>query len=170
MSVSFDIFLFFTVLGSITDIMSRRIPNLMTYGAAALVLIASAFSGPATFAFALLWLVVTIVAGSVIFGRGWIGGGDIKLMAVGASAIGYPNFFIVLLYIAIAGGIVAAAAAARKNTLRQTVYNVAFSAATGNAIVPDATSSRIPYALAICAGSFFYAATESIAPWLRLAH
>jgi len=169
MSMNIEIYLFFTIVGSVTDICSRRIPNVITYGAMALVLIAAADQGPIAFGYAALWLVITIVAGSVVFGKGWIGGGDIKLIAVGAAAVGYPAFLLVLLYIAVAGGILAAGAAARKRRLRETCFSIAVSAATGTSVVPHATSSRIPYALAICAGSFYYAASESIAPWLRLA-
>lgn len=170
MSVSIEIYLFFTLVGSVTDVCSRRIPNLITYGAMALVLLASADRGASAFGLAALWLAITIVAGSVVFGRGWIGGGDIKLMAAGAAAIGFPAFLLVLMYIAVAGGLLAAGAAARKHRLRETFFSVAVSAATGTSVVPHASSSRIPYALAICAGSFYYAASESIAPWLRLAH
>lgn len=170
MSISFDIYLAFTLAGSITDIASRRIPNYLTYSAAALVLLSSASAGLASFSYALLWLVVTIAIGSVIFGIGLIGGGDIKLMAVGAAALGYPTFFIILLYVAVAGGLLAACVAVQQHRLRETLLNIAFSAASGTAVVPRATSNRIPYALAICAGSLYYAASESIAPWLRLVH
>lgn len=169
MPLTLEIYLLFTLIGSVTDIYSRRIPNVITYGAITLVLIASLQHGPAAFGWGVLWLAVTIVAGSVLFSRGWIGGGDIKLMAAGSAAIGYPAFLSVLLYIAVAGGFVAAVAAARKGRFRETVFSVAVSAVTKTAVVPHATSSRIPYALAICAGSFFYAASESIAPWFRLA-
>ncbi len=170
MSYSLIIFLGAALLGSATDLRSRRIPNLITYGAATLVLLVKLFEGPAHLGFAAASLLVTIGVGSIMFGAGWIGGGDIKLIAVGAAAITYPAFLAVLLYIAVAGGVVAIIAATSSRRLSDTFKRVALSAATRTAVVPHPNSARIPYALAICAGAFTYAASESIAPWLRLAH
>jgi len=169
-NVTASIFLIACAIAGYTDIRWRRVPNALTYGAMAIVVAATAPAGIGAVLWSLAAVAATIIVGSVVFGLGYIGGGDIKLLAVGAAAIGFPGFFMVLLYVACAGGAIAAVYALREGRLRTVLTHVTVSAIAQTRVVPAAGSRRIPYALAIGAGAFCYIASESIAPWFRLAH
>jgi len=170
LQLSLWLFLAACVVASYTDVRWRRVPNYLTYGCMASIIALSVPHGLIAFLWTIGAAIAVLVAGSFIFGLGWLGGGDIKLLAAGAAAIGFPSFLVVLLYVSTIGGVIAAVYALREGRLRTTVANIAFSAVAGNSITPAVASRRIPYALAICAGACFYAASESFAPWLRFVH
>jgi prepilin peptidase CpaA len=170
LQLSLWFFLIVCVAASYTDLRWRRVPNLLTYGSIVILVALSATRGLLSLALTLGSAIVVVLAGSLIFGLGWLGGGDIKLLAAGAAAVGFPSFFLVLLYVAAIGGIIGACYALREGRLRTIVSNVALSAVAGTNVTPAAASRRVPYALAICGGACFYAASESFAPWLRFAH
>jgi prepilin peptidase CpaA len=162
------IFLSACLIACVTDSRSRRIPNALTYGAIVVALIFAAFHGPLPFAEAFGAALLTLLIGSVLLALGWFGGGDVKLLAAGAATIGFPSFLLVLAYIALAGGLFAGITACRDGRLRTVITHIIYSFAGKTAIVADPHASRVPYALAICAGTCYYAASESIAPWLQL--
>ena len=168
MTVALSFFLIACLMACVTDSRSRRIPNALTYGALAVALGFAAFRGPLPFAESLGAALLTLAIGSVLLAVGWLGGGDIKLLAAGAATVGFPSFVLVLAYIAIAGGLFAAITAWRDGRLRTVVTHIIFSLAGKTAIVTDPHAGRVPYALAICAGTAYFAASESIAPWLQL--
>ena len=151
-----------------TDLRSRRIPNALTFGAIGIALTFAALRGPLPFAESLGAAALTLIGGSILLALGWLGGGDAKLLAAGAATVGYPSFLVVLAYIAVAGGLFAALTALRDGRLRTVVVHLTQSIAGRTAIVADPAASRVPYAFAICAGTFYYAASESFAPWLQL--
>ncbi len=164
------VFLVSCLIASVTDLRRRRVPNVLTYGTTAVIVALNATHGALWFFSSLGSSVAIILAGSVIFGFGWLGGGDIKLLAAGAAAVGFPNYLLTLLCIASAGGVLGAIYALRERRLAAMLSNVAMSALSGTNVTPAAQSRRVPYALAICAGSFLYAASESYAPWFRFVH
>jgi prepilin peptidase CpaA len=170
LQLSLCIFLAACFIASYTDVRWRRVPNVLTYGCLAAILALSAPRGLIPFGVTAGSAIIVLLVGSFIFGLGWLGGGDIKLLATGAAAIGFPSFLVVLLYVATVGGIIGAVYALRERRLRTIVTSIALSAVGGTAIAPAAASRRVPYALAICAGACFYAASESFAPWLRFVH
>jgi prepilin peptidase CpaA len=124
----------------VTDLKSRRIFNAVTYPALALVVGCVLWLGGVP-------LLLRSLAGAVgcaaplafAMWRGWMGAGDVKLMAlaglVAGAAAGWPLAATVLLYVAVAGGLQAVlwAAAARVRDLPR--------------------PRTIPYALAIAAGT-----------------
>ena len=69
---------------------------------------------------------------------GWIGGGDVKLMAMIGLLMGMPFLLRALVYISLAGGIAAAAVAAYRLLRRMPLRGV-----------------TIPYGTAIVAGTYF---------------
>jgi prepilin peptidase CpaA len=172
MTLQFPLWLFLAacIVASYTDVRWRRVPNVLTYGCMAAVIASSAPRGLIPVVSSVGSAILVLLAGSFIFGLGWLGGGDIKLLAAGAAAIGLPSFLLVLLYVASAGGVIGAVYALREHRLRTIVTNIALCAVAGTNIAPAAASRRVPYALAICAGASLYAASESFAPWLRFVH
>jgi prepilin peptidase CpaA len=147
----------------VTDLTARRVPNVLTLGAAA-----GAFGyflagpgGPA----ALGWSVVGFLAGGLIFLplfalRG-MGGGDVKLLAALGAWVGPVPIVWVALYAALAGGVMAIIVALSRGYLRQAVTNVGslltFWRVSGLGPHPaltidSAASARLPYAVPIAAG------------------
>jgi prepilin peptidase CpaA len=168
MSAALLIFLSACAIACVTDSRSRRIPNALTFAAIGIALAFAATHGLLSFAEALGAVLVTLLIGSVLLALGWLGGGDVTVLAAGAATIGFPSFLIVIAYIAVAGGLFAAITAWRDGRLKSVVTHIVQSIAGRTAIVADPGARRVPYALAICAGTCYYAASESIAPWLQL--
>jgi prepilin peptidase CpaA len=123
-----------------TDLRSRRILNAVTYPALAVVAGCVLWlGGLALLLQAVLGALACAAPLAFAMWRGWMGAGDVKLMAlaglVAAAAAGWPLTVTVLVYVAIAGGMQALvwAAIARARGLER--------------------PRTIPYALAIAAGT-----------------
>lgn len=168
MNSALIIFIAACLIACVTDARTRRIPNALTFAAIGVALVFAALHGPWALVFALGAALLTLVLGSALLSAGWLGGGDIKLLAAGAATIGFPAFVPVLLYIAVAGGAFAAITAARDGRLKTVFTHVVHSLSGKTALITDPNARRVPYALAICAGTCYYAASESFAPWLQL--
>ncbi len=146
-----------------TDLRTRRIPNLVTFGGAALAL-----------AFA---LVEHGLSGLLVSGAGWLtgvgiflpffllggmGAGDLKLVACFGAWLGPEAALWTALYAAVAGGVLAVGVALAAGYLRQALFNVAALLshwrAAGLHPMPDLTlerarGPRLPYALPIALGA-----------------
>jgi prepilin peptidase CpaA len=105
----------------ITDVRTRRIPNILT-GALAGAGFGIAFGGgmvtPAQAALGLLAGLLIMLPGHVI---GATGAGDVKLMAAIGTLVGPGLVLYVFLYTAVAGGLFALAVAARRGILAPTL-------------------------------------------------
>lgn len=124
----------------VTDLRARKILNAVTVPALLLVLAlraAQAAPGARGPALASAALGVLCCAGPLLLAglRGWVGMGDVKLLAVVGAALGFPTALGALLWIAIAGGV-------------QALAQLAFARARG---LPGPRS--VPYACAIAAGA-----------------
>lgn len=156
-----------------TDLTRRRIPNVLTFGLAAAALSGAALSGTAPLVFAAGAYLITLCVGTLPFSRGWIGGGDVKLLAAGAACAGWPGAATFFLFVAVAGGALALAELARTQRLYASLVNLATAAHFGtlrNGVILDTRRSKLPYALAIAAGALLLLASETVAPWLQLVH
>ena len=123
-----------------TDLRERRILNAVTYPALAVVVGCVLWLGGLPLLFqAVLGALACAAPLAFAMWRGWMGAGDVKLMAVAGlvagAAAGWPLAVTVLFYVAIAGGVQALlwAAVARARGLER--------------------PRTIPYALAIAAGT-----------------
>jgi prepilin peptidase CpaA len=85
---------------------------------------------------------------SILFFRGMIGGGDVKLLAAGACWTGWPLAVPFVVYTALAGGILALVMIVIRHTFRN--RNVTSSWLT-SLLDP---SAGIPYGIAIAAGGW----------------
>jgi prepilin peptidase CpaA len=152
------------------DIRTRRIPNLLTFGGAAVALgYALVTGGWAGLGISALgWL-----AGAALFlpffVLGGMGAGDVKLVACLGAWLGPWTAVYVDLYAAIAGGVMALALALGTGYLRKALTNVwlllAHWRVAGIRPLPELTlegarGPRLPYALPIAAGAV-------AAIWLR---
>ena len=151
------------VAACITDVRTRRIPNLLTFGAAAAGLIFHVLAGG--------WQGLALAAGGWAVGlalflplfllRG-MGAGDVKLVAALGAWLGPLQVVWLALFASIAGGVIALFVAISKGHLRAMFRNIAamvlFWYVAGPKPVPDQTlersgSPRLAYAIPIFVGT-----------------
>ena len=170
--------MFFTVIlviacaiAAVTDLATRRVPNVLTFGLAAVAIIGSVQHGLIALPFALIAYSALLLVGSVVYGRGWFGGGDVKLLAAGAICAGWPGALTFFLATGLAGGALALFELARAGRLTTSLSLLASAAASGGfgrGITLDPERRRLPYAIAITVGALTLLASETFAPWLQL--
>jgi len=95
---------------AISDLRTRRIPNPATAAIAALGLFRLTLAGDMITALYTLAATAAVFAATfLLFWRGLLGGGDVKLMAAAALLIGYRDLFSFLFVMSVSGGLVALA-------------------------------------------------------------
>ena len=113
------------LIACVTDLRSRRIPNLLTFGAAGAALIygfsTGGWSGAGSAA--LGWL-IGVVAFIVPFALGGLGAGDVKLLAAIGAWLGPAGAIWVALYTGVAGGVMALVVALAHGYLRRALSNL----------------------------------------------
>ena len=149
------------IVGAFADIKTRRIPNLLTGVLAAIAIAVNIPNGIASIAITALVMMIVFLAGSFTYSLGWFGGGDVKLIAACCGFAGFPGSIELLLYVFIAGGVVCFVESLRQKRLKNVLVG-AYQSAIG--IVP-VSSVKVPYGVAIAAGSCIYAL--STAPLLH---
>lgn len=150
------------IAGCVTDLRFRRIPNVLTFGAAAG---AAGYYVAASGVPGIGWSVAGWLVGGLLFLplfalRG-LGGGDVKLMAALGAWVGPGAVVWLALYAALAGGVFALAVALGRGYTRKLFSNVwsmlMFWRIAGLRTHPvftidSAHAVRLPYALPIAAG------------------
>src|SRR5262245_50208431 len=97
--------------GGAMDLLTMTIPNRVSIALAALFVVLAplaGFTGVAFVQHAGAGALVLLV-GFLMFARGWIGGGDAKLMAAAALWLGFPHLAAFFVQVAILGGVLAVA-------------------------------------------------------------
>ena len=159
-------------VASITDVMTRRVPNWLTGLLAVAALVFNAMHGIVPALISIGVMIAVLLLGSLAFAQGWIGGGDVKLAAAAAGALSYPDCVPFLLYTILGGGVLAIAYALLRGRLKQTFSSVGMlvfpmlHGGAGKATPPRMTS--MPYALAIGLGAVLVLLSQTIAPFLRI--
>ena len=145
------------------DLRRRRIPNALTFGAAAAGLLTACVTGgpPALGSSALGWLVGLAVF-MPVYALGGMGAGDVKLLAALGAWVGPLSVFHLALYTGIAGGAFAVIVAVTRRCVQQTFVNLQLLIlhwrAAGVFAAPaltleTASSPKLPYALPILVGT-----------------
>jgi len=155
-----------------TDVATRRIPNLLTGALAIAALALHSTMGWTSFLLACAMLVGVTLLGFVAFSFRWLGGGDVKLLAAGAAALGFPDAVPFLIYTALAGGILALAVALAMGRLTSVFASIALVlrplAFKGTVAVAPKAPITLPYAIAIASGAAAVALSHTVVPFLRL--
>lgn len=109
----------------VTDLRSRRIPNILTFGAAAAAMVFHVSSGQSAGLLQSLegWLVGAAIF-FVPFALGGLGAGDVKLLAALGAWLGPVDALWIGLYTGIAGGIFALVVAGLSGYLGQALSNI----------------------------------------------
>jgi prepilin peptidase CpaA len=113
------------LVACVTDLRSRRIPNVLTFGAAAAGLVYGGVTGGwSGFGGAALGWLIGAAAFIVPFALGGLGGGDVKLLGALGTWLGPTGAIWVALYTGLAGGVMAVAVALASGYLRRALWNV----------------------------------------------
>lgn len=161
------------IAAAVTDARTRRIPNELTFGGAALGLVFAAAgvdAGPS----------LADALGGALFGLAVLlplyvmraaGAGDVKLMTLVGTFLGLPDVLFAFALTCVIGGVMAFAFAMRRRSVGRMVLNVrdlvaltAFAAVHGQRPATQAMPSvgRLPYAVCVCAGTLLWLA------WVQL--
>jgi prepilin peptidase CpaA len=155
------------VVAVLTDLRSRRIPNGLTIALAIAGLALHATQGWVALGLTVMTLVCALGVGSIAFGFGWLGGGDVKLLAAGAATLGFPDAIPFVIYTALAGGVIAFAVAFGTGRLRAVLASVVALMRPfvfkGTAAVAPANPVMFPYAIAIASGAVAVALSHTLA-------
>jgi prepilin peptidase CpaA len=164
MSMSLPHFVVILVAGmaSVSDIRTARIPNLLTFGAAAAALAyLFANNGWSGLTQAGEGCAVGVLLFSPFFVLGGLGAGDVKLLGAMGAWLGPRETLWVALYASMAGGIMALIVAVARGYLGRAVTNlrmlVTYWQVVGIRPLPELTltgghAPRLPYAVPIAAG------------------
>lgn len=147
----------------IVDVRTRRIPNVLTFGAAVSGFVIQSLVGGLDGALAAGggWLVGALLF-LPFFALGGMGGGDVKLVAALGAWLGPREVLWLAAYSAIAGGVLGAIVAMVHGYLRTALRNVlamlAYWRTVGIRPVPNLTldsakTPRLAYAIPIFAGT-----------------
>lgn len=167
-------YLFVTLLiSTVTDLRSRRIPNLATFSTILFALLAhSLYDGLTGFLFSLQGLGCGFFLLFVPYRLGGIGAGDVKLMAAVGAVLGVYHTFLAFLIIAIIGGVTALAMLSVRRELWVTLKQIAssllvFCSGAGvEALQVDRTKmlgKGIPYGAVIASGTVVFVVFQIVA-------
>jgi len=151
-----------TIVAAVVDLRTRRVPNWLTFGAAALgIVMAMTHLDGVGVDGALEGLLVGLLLmlpGHVI---GKTGAGDVKLLAALGTLLGPKAIVMAFLYSAVAGGGLAVLVAIQRRRLRETLEGTAALVCTGGANAGElerpSTNNRFAYAPAIAVGALIAA-------------
>ena len=150
------------IVASACDLKSARIPNWLTFGAAALAVLFHAVApGGSGLGTAVAGMGVGLLVFFPIFALGAMGAGDVKLLAALGAWVGWYPVIYVALYGSIAGGVLGILYALSRGYLGQALHNIqrllAYWSVVGLKPLPaltlqSSTALRMPYALPIAVG------------------
>jgi prepilin peptidase CpaA len=150
-------------VSAVYDVRSRRIPNYITFPAIVFgLLLHAVFGGWRQFVTAAVAGLICGLIFFVFYLAGGMGAGDVKLITAAGCITGLPGIGYLLLLTALAGGVMAIALALHRRRLVETWQNMRTLAGHhkrmgltphGQFNISNERTLRLPYALAITAGS-----------------
>ncbi len=150
------------------DVRFRRIPNWLTGSLAVAALVVNSFSGFRAVAISVAVMAAMTVLCAVVYSRGGIGGGDVKLGIAASGMLSYPLCVPFLLYTMIGGGLLAIIWILLRGNAKYSIARVNLMVMGGaQAVVRDKTQT-MPYAIAFAFGAVLVALSTSVAPFLRI--
>jgi prepilin peptidase CpaA len=112
-------------LACVSDLRTRRIPNMLTFGSAiAAIAVHGATAGTSGLITGVAGWLVGIALFFPLFALGGMGAGDVKLLGALGAWLGPMTVLYVALYSSMAGGVLAVAVALKAGYLRQAIRNL----------------------------------------------
>jgi prepilin peptidase CpaA len=156
----------------VSDVRTRRIPNAIAIALGVFGLGFSALMGWGSLLSAVLAGLLVLVIGMLPFSFGWLGGGDVKLLAACACVFGMAQIVPLAVYTALTGGVLALVVAALSRESATIFRNVGRRlravAGTGVTIPSETSATRLPYAVAITCAVSWIALGNLLVPGIRL--
>lgn len=152
-------FAFLMGLAAWSDVRRYTIPNWIPAVMIALWVLAAPFLqlGWAGAGWSVLTFVGVLAIGLALWAPGWVGGGDVKLIAAGALWFGWPDALAFLLYAMLAGGVLAVVLLGLRKLSPALPVSPDVLGKT-----PLASGAPAPYAVAIAAGALLLLPTSEI--------
>ncbi len=153
--------------GAVNDVMWFRIPNAVPIIILALfpAYLLAGGQGLAQLHWAVAIAAGTFLVGAFMFSRGWMGGGDVKLLTVLALWAGPEHFPVLIVTTSLAGGLLALIGMmpGRAATIAWIALNLRIALALPEA--PRSTTGRrtLPYGVAIALGGLVVCAQLKLA-------
>jgi prepilin peptidase CpaA len=151
------------LVACVTDLRSRRIPNILTFGSALAALFYHlALGGMAGLTGAAVGWAAGVAFFFVPFALGGMGGGDVKLMGALGAWLGAAATVWVVLYTGVAGGLLAIVVAAYRGYLGTALKNIWLLLVhwrvtglrpLGELTLEGSSAPRLAYAVPIFAGT-----------------
>jgi prepilin peptidase CpaA len=153
---------------SYCDVRTRRIPNVLTGSLALGALVVHAAFGLWPLAECFAVMAVLTAGGTLLYARGGIGAGDIKLAIAGSGMLSFPLCVTFLLYTAISGGVLALLFMIVRANARTMLSRAVYMTLAGTPGITTDKREKMPYAVAFALGAILVALSQSIAPFLRI--
>ena len=145
------------------DVRTRRIPNLLTFGAAILAMLFAILSGglPATLTAAFAWM-LGVALFLPFFALGGMGAGDVKLLAALAAWLGPVDAVYMAIFTSMAGGVIGLAVTLARGYTRRALSNIWLMLMHWRVVGPkpvpgltlsDGHAPRLAYAIPIAVGA-----------------
>ena len=166
MSILFPLLLLMLVsIAAAVDLHRRVIPNWNVVATTLLGAVALIASDPSAFWMHLAIALAVLASGIAVWGLGWLGGGDVKLIAALALWAGPDQVAGLLLTIALSGGALALLVMMRARIVQMPLFVVAQAQAARLAPAalrlpawPSANAARsLPYGVAVACGGAWLA-------------
>ena len=140
-----------SILGGVYDWKSRRIPNWLTFGTFVLVFLLNIFLLKGNEIFnCILGFFVGIALLLVPYLMGGMGAGDVKLLGAIGSIVGFKSVILIFLYSTISGLFLSVM------WIIFTPGHLKFLITTGQILPTVDKKQKVPYGIAIMAGTFLY--------------
>jgi prepilin peptidase CpaA len=171
--IALTLVLVIAAIAAYTDVRTRRIPNALPAALLAAGVTLHALHGWQSAAISIGLFLGVFAFGTFLFSFKLIGGGDVKLMAAAAAALGWPDTAVFLLYTMVAGGLLGVALSVAHGRLRPVCDNVkaiVLQLVSGVRPAPLSSSAvgTMPYGLAIFAGAATLALGNAFGLGLRI--
>jgi prepilin peptidase CpaA len=136
------------------DIRTRRIPNAFPLALAILGIAGAAvMNGWQGVLWSIVCVLLIVAIGAQFHARGFVGGGDIKLLAGGAAVVGPAGLVPFFAICAFAGGGLAVVTALQQRRLVTTMRHLSLAVAVpGSGLVVSTEHRPMPYGVAIALG------------------
>jgi prepilin peptidase CpaA len=171
---STTLLLVLVVLAAVSDIRTRRIPNVLTVCALFVALALRSFLGGGALVDGLQGAGLAMLLMLPLFALGGVGGGDLKLLVAVGAFLGPRDLLVALLVTAVAGGVLALGETIRRGVVLPSLLNTAglaryfftFGHSGSRPTLAAEGSVSVPYGIAIAIGSLT-AWFLPLAEWVR---